>query len=481
MMFDAAQLTAVEAVDFIRSGALKAEAYASRLIEQHRRLKYLNTITWMDENRLLEAARGVDRARSRGEQLGPLAGLPVVVKDNIDTLGFPTSAGAAGLKSLMPKAEARVTAALWRAGAVLFGKANMHELAGGGTSSNPVFGFVRNPYDPMRTPGGSSGGTAAALAVRIVPAGLGSDTAGSVRIPSAFCGTAALRPSIAGECKLYSDEGVVPLASDLDTVGPMARTVTDVALLHTAITSQTVPNVVLNGTRIGVPRSHYWENLDDDVRIVAEAALARLRDGGATLVDIEVTDFVASVQQVFETLLVNGFKEDLQIYFDRHAPQYNAADVIAGIASHDTKRLFAMARDTQFPPGVVAAARTSLRATIQAQYADIFRNHGLTAVAFPTEPLIPPLIPPSGDRFEDVVDIAGKAINKVMVLIVNTGMTSALGAPGISLPAGLTAAGLPVGLELDGWAGGDAALLGLGMAAETAIGRISPPALAMAP
>jgi len=480
-MSDAAQLTAIEAVEHIRSGALKAEAYAARLIERQRTLKHLNAITWMDEDRLLEAARGVDRARWRGDHLEPLAGLPVAVKDNIDTLGFPTSAGTASLKGLMPKTEAPVTAALWRAGALLFGKANMHELAGGGTSTNPAFGFVRNPYDPMRTPGGSSGGTAAALAARIVAAGLGSDTAGSVRIPSAFSGIAALRPSIAGARKLYSDDGVVPLASDLDTIGPMARTVADVALLHSAITGQTLPPVVLRGMRIGIPRSHYWENLDDDVRVVAEAALARLRDAGATLVDIEVADFVAAAQPVFQTLLLNGFKGDLAIYFGRHALQYDAADVIARIESRDTKGLFAMARDAQFPPGAVAAARTTLRAKIQAQYADIFRAHGLAAVAFPTEPLTAPLIPADGDSFEDMVDVAGKPINKVLVLIRNTGITCALGVPGISVPAGLTDAGLPVGLELDGWAGGDTALLGLGMAVEAAIGRIPPPALAAAP
>jgi mandelamide amidase len=479
-MSDASQLTAVEAVEHIRTGALKAEAYAARLIERQRTLKHLNAITWMDEGRLLEAARGVDQARSRGNHLGPLAGLPVVVKDNIDTLGFPTSAGTASLKGLMPKAEAPVTAALWRAGALLFGKANMHELAGGGTSTNPAFGFIRNPYDPKRTPGGSSGGTAAALAARIVAAGLGSDTAGSVRIPSAFSGTAALRPSIAGARKLYSNDGVVPLASDLDTVGPMARNVADVALLHSAITGQTVPPVSLKGTRIGIPRSHYWENLDDDVRAVADAALARLRDAGAALVDIAVADFIAATQSVFQTLLLNGFKGDLAIYFSRNALPYDAADVIGRIESRDTQGLFAMARDTQFPPGAVDAARTTLRAKVQAQYADILRSHGLAAVAFPTEPMTAPLIPADGDSFNDMVNVAGKPINKVLVLIRNTGLTCALGVPGISLPAGLTAAGLPVGLELDGWAGGDAALLGLGMAAEAAIGRIPPPALAAA-
>ncbi len=252
-MSDPINLLAREAVAAVKAGTLKAEDYAARLIERQHTLASLNTTTWVDGARLLEAARAVDLQRARGDPLGPLAGLPIIVKDNIDTTGYPTSAGTASLTSLIPRTDAPVVSALMRAGALLFGKANMHELAGGGTSSNPHFGFVRNPHDPRRTPGGSSGGTAAALAARINAAGLGSDTAGSVRIPSAFCGTAALRPSIAGG-KLYSDAGVVPLAADLDTIGPMARAVTDVALLHEAITGQRVPERALRGARIGIPR-----------------------------------------------------------------------------------------------------------------------------------------------------------------------------------------------------------------------------------
>ncbi len=475
-MSDPIDLSACEAVARIRDGAMKAEAYAARLVERQRALESLNAIAWMDEDRLLEAARLVDTARQRGETLGALGGLPIVVKDNIDTVGFPTSAGTASFKSLTPKADAPVAAALWRAGALLFGKANMHELAGGGTSSNPSFGFVRNPHDPARTPGGSSGGTAAALAARIVAAGLGSDTAGSVRIPSAFCGTAALRPSIAGARKLYSDEGVVPLAADLDTIGPMARTIADVALLHEAITGQSVPTDGLKGVRVGLPHGHHWEALDGDVRKVAEAATARMREAGAILIDVDFTAFAAAAWPVFETLLVNGFRCDLGIYLARHAPEIDAAEVIGRIESRDTKRLFDMAREADFAPEAIAAARASSRQRVQALYAEIFRDNRLDAIAYPTEPLTAPLIPPDGDRFEDEVVVGGKAVNKVAVLIRNTGMTCAIGAPGVSLPAGLTEGGLPVGLELDGRAGGDAALLALGVAAEQAIGPLPPPA-----
>ena len=475
-MPDAIDLSAREAVAHIRDGAMKAEAYAARLIERQRALAELNAIAWMDEERLLEAAHRLDKARLRGEPLGLLGGLPVAVKDNIDTVGFPTSSGTASLKSFRPTADAPVAATLWRAGALLFGKANMHELAGGGTSSNPVFGFVRNPHDPTRTPGGSSGGTAAALAARIVAAGLGSDTAGSVRIPSAFCGTAALRPSIAGARRLYSDEGVVPLAADLDTIGPMARTIDDVALLHEAIAGEAPTRRKLEGARIGVPRGHHWEALDDDVRRVADAAMARLSDAGAALIDVDVSAFAAAARQVFDILLINGLRGDLAIYFARHAPHLDAADVIGRIASRDTRRLFEMAQEAPFPPEAIAAARTRQREAVQAQYVEIFRFNRLDAIAFPTEPLTAPVIPANGDAFADEVVVGGKSVNKVGVLIRNTAMTGAIGAPGVSIPAGLTAAGLPVGLELDGLAGGDAALLGLALAAEGALGATPPPA-----
>jgi mandelamide amidase len=475
---DLTELTVVDAVSAIRRGEISAETYAARLLAQHERLKYLNAFSWIDAETVREQARGVDQARKRGGALGLLAGLPVAVKDNIDTLGFPTSAGTASLKTLKPKADAPVFAAMRAAGAILFGKANMHELAGGGTSSNPAFGFARNPYDPRRTPGGSSGGTAAALGARIVPAGLGTDTAGSLRIPSALSGTAALRPTIASDRKLYSDAGVVPLAVDLDTAGPMARTIAGVAMLHTAITGQAVARSELKGKRIGVPRGYYWENIDDDVRAVAEEALHRLRDAGAVLVDVDFKPVVQAALPVFDTLLRNGFKGDLAAYFKANAPQFDAQAVIAAIQSRDTQMLFKLSAETQFAPGAVDEARTKGRQAIQDQYHGLFRTHDLTAIAYPTEPLTAPVIPDAGDSFEDEVVVGGHPERKVMILIRNTCVTCALGTPGISLPAGLASNGLPVGLELDGIAGSDAALLGLGIAAEAVIGPLPPPALA---
>ena len=161
-------LTARAAADYIRRGELSAERYAQALLNRYKAHTNLNAVAHIDEAKLLEDAREVDRARVRGAQLGPLAGLPVIIKDNVNTVGFPTTAGTRFLKDYRPKANAPLADMIFRQGAILFAKANMHELALGSTSANPTFGFVKNPYDLTRIPGGSSGGTAAALAARIV-------------------------------------------------------------------------------------------------------------------------------------------------------------------------------------------------------------------------------------------------------------------------------------------------------------------------
>src|SRR5882672_7117338 len=189
-------LGAREAIERVRRGELRAEDSVADLLGRQRRLASLNALTRIDEQQVLEDARRIDRKRAAGAVLGVLAGLPVVIKDNIAVAGTPNAAGTLTLRDNVARQNAPVVQRLLDQDAIFFARANMHELAGGGTSSNPSFGVVGNPYDPQRVPGGSSGGTAAALAARLAPAGLGSDTAGSVRIPSALCGTAGLRPTI---------------------------------------------------------------------------------------------------------------------------------------------------------------------------------------------------------------------------------------------------------------------------------------------
>lgn len=469
------ELSAAEAVRCIAAGELRAEEYASRLLARYRELKALNAVTWIDEARVLEDARAVDRKRAKGERLGMLGGLPVIIKDNIDVTGTPSAAGSLMLKDIIAKENAPVVQRLFDSGALLFAKANMHELAGGGTSSNPSYGAVRNPYDLMRVPGGSSGGTAAALAARMVPAGLGSDTAGSVRIPSALSGTAALRPTILPR-KLYPDAGVVPLALDLDTIGPMARTIGDVALLHAAITATPIPDATnLRGVRIGLPRKPYWEDIEPEVERVMQLALETLADAGVVFVDVDTESYYPLATQVYRTLVMNGVRGDLRPYLANAGARVSIEQVVAGIASKDTKTLFETARDLDTPPAVIEAARTTQRKQMVDAYHELLRLHGIAAIVYPTEPVVAPLIKESGDLRDDEIELNGRGVSKVMTLIRNTHVTAGLGVPGISLPAGLSKQGLPVGLELDGFAGRDSELLGLGIAVERVLGPLPPP------
>src|SRR5262245_21094996 len=276
---DVLALGAREVVARIASGDITAEAYAAQLLKQYDAHKDLNVANTIDGSRVLEAARAIDRLRSRSGKLGPAAGMPFAVKDQISVAGYPTTGGNAALKGYVPKRSAVVVERLVAAGAIPFCMTSlpdmnvvdglMHQIS----AHSDSFGAVHNPYDLSRIPGGSSGGNGAILAARIVPAAVGLDTNGSIRCPSAFCGVTGLRPStytienaIKGTSrKRYSDDGLVlPPARRLDTIGPMARTVSDVAFLDALITGEAVPTVNLRAARIAVPRPDYWERGDGD-------------------------------------------------------------------------------------------------------------------------------------------------------------------------------------------------------------------------
>jgi len=474
-MASPADLSACEAIERVRSGDLQAEQFIAVLLERQRRLASLNTLTWIDEQRALQDAREIDRKRSRNETLGALAGLPLLIKDNIAVAGAPNAAGTLTLRDYVPSKNAPVVQRLLDEEAIVFARANMHELAGGGTSSNPSFGVVANPYDPKRVPGGSSGGTAAALAARLAPAGLGSDTAGSVRIPSALSGTVGLRPTISPE-KLYPDEGIVPLAVALDTVGPMARSVADVVLLHKVISGAPVPVMPdAKSLRIGIPSKPYWEDVEEQVGVVTQHALERLREAGVTFVDVNVGGYYSLAHEIYMTLVTQGIKEDLQWYLSASGCGVSAREVIEHIASRDTRTLFEDCATSQISPATFAKARGILRDKIQVAYRQIFSTYDVAAILFPTSPIVAPLINPHGDRRDAEIELNGRRVNLGQTLFRNTRVTGALGAPGLSLPAGLTREGLPVGLELDGLNGADAELLSVGLRVEQILGPLPPP------
>lgn len=234
------QMSAGEIAGAVRGGELAAPDVAEAFLERIDQA--------MESHAFITVAREYALRRARGVSHGRLAGVPLAVKDMLDTAGIRTTYGSKVFRDHVPSRTARAVSLLEAEGAILIGKANQHEFAWGTTSQNPFYGDVVNPRDPSKVSGGSSGGNAAALAGGLCVIGLGTDTGGSVRIPSACCGTVGFKPAF-GE---VSTDGVFGLASSLDTVGPMARSVADCALMYEILTSVTVEEVDLSGLRIGV-------------------------------------------------------------------------------------------------------------------------------------------------------------------------------------------------------------------------------------
>ena len=468
------ELSATEAAARIRQGELQAEDYAAALLDRESVARSLGALTWSEPQRVLADARRIDALRAAGKPLGMLGGVPIIIKDNIDTLGFPTSAGTQILKQYHPAADAPVVRALFDQGAILLAKANMHELAGGGTSNNPVFGAVYNPYDRSRVAGGSSGGTAAALAARFGAAGLGSDTAGSARIPASFCGICGFRPSTAGY-KKFPGGGIVPLSFTLDTAGPMARSVADIALLNAAVTGAPVPRAAsLAGLRIGLPKQLYWLNLDAETQRVARCAVDTLREAGVIFVDLDISSYIEGAQQLFFTTLMSDLGKDLGEFLRIQNIPLSQAQVVQQIASKDTYALF----DSTSAFAAAAASPSeikSLHATVANEYHEVLKRHGVEALCFPTEPIPAPVNRVGGDSPSDVVDVGGSSEPEPVSLVRNTSPVCALGAPALTLPAGLTRSGLPVGLELEGAIDADLRILSIGIAVQSALGSIPPP------
>ncbi|HEU4994203.1 MAG TPA: amidase family protein [Gemmatimonadaceae bacterium] len=486
-------LGARDVVDRIRRGELKAEAYVEQLLRQYEAHQDLNVVNAIDTPRLLAAARDVDRARARGARLGAAAGLPFAVKGQIAVAGLPSTGGNGALEGYYPKRNATAVQRLVDAGAIPFCMTSlpdmtvpdglMHQIS----SHSESFGAVHNPYDPTRVPGGSSGGNGAALAARIVPAALGLDTNGSIRLPSAFCGVAGLRPStytienaINGRRKRYPDDGlVIPPALRLDTIGPMARTVSDVAFLDTLITGDAVPSVDLRSVRIAVPRPDYWEQEDVDAGVadVIKRAFATLRDAGCTLVEIdfggEVRSIVGSIFQPTPAAMFAGAgmnaprptPDTMAQWLRENAPDVTVDQMYRGRPIRNAQ--------PSLPP---AEEQVRVLAEAAHRYADVFRTHDVVAIAFPTVPIVATRILPGGPRepLGEFITIKGKQVEEGRVVAQNLFIAPRLGAAGLSIPAGLSQ-GLPVGLELDALPGMDSRLLGLGLAVQAVIGRIPPP------
>jgi indoleacetamide hydrolase len=474
-------LTSTQALDSIRAGVLTAETYVSTLLARAEALSDLNAMIVLNKPGALAAARLIDARRAAGDTLPVLAGLPIVVKDNINTASLPTTGGTPALRNVQPSQNAPSLQKLMDAGAIVLGKANLHELAFGITSTNlSTFARpVKNPYDKTRIPGGSSGGTAAAIAARMAPAGLGTDTGGSVRLPAALCGLAGFRPSVGngGTQRRYTDtNAVVPISRTRDTVGPIARSVADVALLDSVITGGAMPSTVaLRGLRIGVPAS-FWSGLDNRVAAIMSAARAKLVDAGVVFVNVDTVGLSALNDLVSFQIALHEPIADIPAYLAATGVSgVTVASIASQIASPDVKGAFGAILGDAFGTAYPAAMSTH-RPAMQNLYANYFASNTLDAMMFPTA-ILPAAHIDAVNGSSTVTINGGPAVDTFGTYIRNTDPGSNAGIPGLSLQAGMTPDGLPVGLEIDGPLGSDRKLLGIGMSIEALLGLAPAPAL----
>jgi aspartyl-tRNA(Asn)/glutamyl-tRNA(Gln) amidotransferase subunit A len=376
-----------------------------------------------------EFARGVDR--------GPLHGLPMAVKDLFFTRGVLTTAGSLLYKDFVPDHDAAVIERLEKAGAVLIGKLNMHELAYGITSANPHFGAVRNPWNVEHSPGGSSGGSGAAVASGMVYAAMGSDTGGSIRIPASFCGTVGLKPTY-GRVSRF---GAFPLSWSLDHMGPLTRCVRDAAIVFDAIAghdprdaassrhpvTDTVPDAgcSIRGVRIGFPENFFFDRLDPDVESSVRGAFARAQAIGAVIVPVRLPDMEA-VAAVGRIILLCEASAMMEPHFPKRSQI--GPDVLALL---DQGRLL---------PATDYIQAQRLRKKMQREFAAIWKN---------VDCLLAPATPTAAPKIgQDTVRLGGREED---VRILTTRLVrgfNVLGLPSLSMPCGLTAAGLPVGLQV---------------------------------
>ena len=454
-------------------GELSCERYARVLLERAAACRRLNAFIALEPDRVLSAARACDLARRSGSKPGPLFGLPIPVKDSVNTSEYPTTAGTPALRHFRPTEDAPVVAALRAHGAIVLGKTNLHELSYGWTSNNQAFGAVHNPYDQTRIPGGSSGGTAAAIAARMAPLGVAEDTEGSIRVPAAMCGIMGFRPTTGR----YSTRGCVPISPLFDQVGPHARSIADLALFDSVVARDWRPLVPtpLHGLRLGIVRDYWYRNLDPELEQLTNAALERLRHAGVELVESDMPGLAHLIDLITEPVQ----NHDVRLALARYLAHYHADVTFEQLVSQASPDIQSLFRSDVLPgsanfvsEATYAAAVTMHLPTLRSLYRHYFARTGVAALIFPTT-LVPAL--PIGTEAD--LTIAGQTVSFETAVARNIAPGSTAGLPGLVLPAGLTSAGLPVAIELDAATGNDRALLALGASVAEVIGSVPAPVI----
>jgi amidase len=450
------------------------EAYLARIEAYDRRGPALNAVLWIDPEARARAA-SLDRERTERGPRGPLHGIPVILKDNFDTSDLPTSGGSVALAGHRPREDAFQVRRLREAGAVILAKTNLHELAAGITTVSSLGGQTRNPYDPARNPGGSSGGTGAAVAASFGAVGWGTDTCGSIRLPAAVHSLFGLRPTKG----LSSIDGVIPLSTTQDVAGPLARTAIDLALALDAtvgpdpadpatrvLEGRPLPRFAdaldadaLRGARIGVLRQHFGEGPQErEVGRMMDDALAAMERRGAVLVEIEIAGL--------DSLLAGSgvidyeFKWDLMDYLARTpgAPVDSLGEILArGLHHRELEERFRVRNQRGTREGPEYHAALARQEEVRRVVLAALDAERLDALAYPTSR-------------REVARIGEPALG------LNCQLSAVTGMPALSVPAGFTERGLPVGLELLGRPLADARLVALGYAYEQAERPRRPPA-----
>jgi aspartyl-tRNA(Asn)/glutamyl-tRNA(Gln) amidotransferase subunit A len=446
--------------------------HLARIEAANPRLNAFNTIA---ADRALEKAAAIDRRRAEGDTLGPLAGVPVAIKDNLCLRGVRSTASSRVLDQYRPSYDATVVTRLEAADAVIVGKTNCDEFAMGSSNENSAYGPVRNPWEPDRAPGGSSGGSAVSVAARLVPLTLGSDTGGSIRQPAALSGVVGLKPTY-GRVSRY---GLIALASSLDQVGPFARSVADAALAlgqlagpdpcdstsvdqpvgdYTAALTGAVSDV-----RIGVPRRFISEGVDAPVLRAFDAALEVLRHAGATVIDVELPHAKYAVP-VYYLVMTAEASSNLARY-DGVRFGHRAKD------ARTLRDLYSRTRDEAFGPEVkrrimlgtyVLSAgyydayylkAQQVRTLLRRDYERAFET--VDVVAMPTSPT------PAFRLGEKTSDPLQMYLADIFTVSANL-----TGSPALSIPCGFADDRLPIGLQLTGRLFDEATLLRVGDAYE---------------
>jgi mandelamide amidase len=465
-------LGAVEAAAALRRGDFSAVEYVQALLAQCDAGRSLNAFITLRPEQVLAAARECDQRRSSGAPLGPLHGLPIPIKDSVNTAELPTTAGTRALRNFQPRDDAPLVQALGKAGAIVLGKTNLHELSYGYTSNNHVFGQIHNPYNPAHIPGGSSGGTGAAIAYRMAPLGVAEDTEGSIRVPAALCGITGFRPTT----RRYPTQACAPISPLFDQVGPHARSVRDLLLFDSALagTAGAAQPVALKTLRLGIIRSYWFSGLDSEVERVTRAALQALQHAGVELVEDDLPELPHLIELITDPVQNHDVKPSLTRYLADYRTDVTFEELLAQ-ASPDVWLLIEPAitpggkdfvPDAQYEE-IVRVHLPKLRG----MYRDYFAKSGVAAIVFPATMLPAPKL---GE--EDMeVDVAGRRLPLDVAMARNIAPGSTTGLPGLVMPAGLTHSGLPVALEFDGPSGSDRQLLSIGLALETVLRPLPPP------